>query len=183
MTTCDPAPSPGVSHMKGAAEDEAPLGHKQQHKQDRRLVGKVQWLAYTRPDISYGATELAISLQAPTQFDNKKLKHMIRYLKGTRYLRHNLQPKGQANPTRHRHIHRCQLGIMRENKKEHNRISVTLLRSSDTRMEAEHKQQWHFHQKSQNWYSSTGEPLHQKLHQGSNWSTHQHQDIHRQQRS
>ena len=38
MTTCNPAPTPGVSHMKGAAEDEAPLDH-EQHKQYRRLVG------------------------------------------------------------------------------------------------------------------------------------------------
>ena len=58
MTTCDPAPPPGVSRMRGTAEDEA-----QQHKQHRRLVGKVQWLAHTRPDISYGAEELARSLQ------------------------------------------------------------------------------------------------------------------------
>ena len=77
MTTCDPAPSPGVSHMRGTAEDEALPDH-EQHKQHRRLVGKVQWLAHTRPDISYGAKELARSLQAPTQFDNKKLNHMIR---------------------------------------------------------------------------------------------------------
>ena len=62
MTTCAPAPSPGVSHMRGAAEDEGPLDHEQQHKQHRRLVGKVPWLAYTRPDISYGAKELARSL-------------------------------------------------------------------------------------------------------------------------
>ena len=78
--------------MRGAAEDEAPPDH-EQHKQHRRLVGKVQWLAYARPDISYGAKELARSPQAPTQFDNKKFKHMIRHLKGTRYLRRNRQPK------------------------------------------------------------------------------------------
>ena len=77
MTTCNPAPSPGVSHMKGTAEDEAPLDQ-EQHKRYRRLVGKIQWLAYTRPDISYGAKELARSLQSPTQFDKKKLKRMIK---------------------------------------------------------------------------------------------------------
>ena len=32
MPTCDPAPSTGVSHMRGTAEDEAPLDHEQQHK-------------------------------------------------------------------------------------------------------------------------------------------------------
>ena len=50
MTTCNPAPSPGVSRMKATTED-APLDH-EQHKQHRRLVGKIQWLTYTRPDIS-----------------------------------------------------------------------------------------------------------------------------------
>ena len=97
MITCNPAPSPGVSHMKATAEDEAALDH-EQHKRYRRLVGKIQWL--TRPDISYGAKELARSLQAPTQFDNKKLKHMIRYLQGTRYMRHNLRPKIQTQDKR-----------------------------------------------------------------------------------
>ena len=99
MTTCNPAPSPGVPHMKGTAEDEAPLDQ-EQHKKFRRLFGKIQRLAYTRPDISYGAKELARSLQAPTQLDNKKLKRMIRYLKGTRYVRHNLRPKIQTQDKR-----------------------------------------------------------------------------------
>ena len=85
--------------MKGTAEDEALLDQ-EQHKQHRRLVGKIQWLAYTRPDISYGAKGQARSLQAPTQLDNKKLEHMIGYLKGTRYTRHNLRPKIQAQDKR-----------------------------------------------------------------------------------
>ena len=101
MTTCNPAPSPGVSRVKGAAEDEATLDH-EQRKQYRRLAGKIQWLAHTHT--TSGAKELARSLQAPTQLDNKKLKHMIRYLKGTRCMR---QPatknthSGQANSTQH----------------------------------------------------------------------------------
>ena len=47
MTTCNPAPSPGVAHMKSTVEDEAPLDH-EQDKRHRRLVGKIQWLAHTR---------------------------------------------------------------------------------------------------------------------------------------
>ena len=81
--------------MKG----EAPLDH-EQHKQHRRLVGKIQWLAHTRPNTCYGAKKLARSLQAPTQLDNKKLKRMIRRLKGTRYMRHTLQPKIQIQDKR-----------------------------------------------------------------------------------
>ena len=54
MTTCNAAPAPGISHPKTTIEDETALDP-EQHSADRRLVGKTQWLAYTRPDISYGA--------------------------------------------------------------------------------------------------------------------------------
>ena len=97
MTTCNPAPSRGVPRMKGTAEDEVPLDH-EQHKQYRQLVGKTQWLAYTRPDICYGAKELERSLQAPTQLDNNKLKA------------HATQPATKG--ANKRHLHRCQLGIV-----------------------------------------------------------------------
>ena len=102
MTTCNPAPSPGVSHMNGTAEDEAPLDH-EQHKRYRRLVGKIQWLAYTRPDISYGAKELARSLQAPTQFDNNQAHDQVP--QGHKVHATQLATKdtntGQANTTQH----------------------------------------------------------------------------------
>ena len=69
MTTRNAAPAPGISHPKTTIEDETVL-NPEQHSAYRRLVGKTQWLAYTRPDISYGAKELARSLQAPTQRDS-----------------------------------------------------------------------------------------------------------------
>ena len=99
MTTCNAALAPRISHPKAAIEDETVLDP-EQHSAYRRLVGKIQWLAYTRPDISYGAKELARSLQAPTQRDNKKLKHMIRYLKGTRHWKHALRPTAQIQDRR-----------------------------------------------------------------------------------
>ena len=58
MTTCSPAPSPQVLHMKGAAEE---LDHEQ----------LAQWLARTRPDICSRAKERARSLQAPTQLTTR----------------------------------------------------------------------------------------------------------------
>ena len=99
MTTCNAAPPPGISHPKTTIEDETALDQ-EQRKEYRSLVGKIQWLAQTRPDISYGAKELARSLQAPTQIDNKKLKHMMRYLKGTRYWKHALRPTAQRQDRR-----------------------------------------------------------------------------------
>ena len=98
MTTCNPA-----SRMKDTAEYEAPLDH-EQRRQHRRLVGEIQWLAYTRPDISYGAKELARALQAPTQFDYKHVKRMTRHLTGTRYMRHNLRPKIHVSNTGLTHL-------------------------------------------------------------------------------
>ena len=166
MATCNPAPSPGVSHMKGTAEDEAPLD-REQHKRYRRLVGKIQWLAYTRPDISYGAKELARSLQAPTQFDNKKLKRMIRYLKGTRRMRHNLRPKIQTQDKR--------IPLNIDTYTDANWASCETTRKSTTGFVLYFfGAAVHYGSKTisrirtvRNWYSSTGKPLHQQLHKGS----------------
>ena len=99
MTTCNAAPASGISLRKTTIEDQTVLDP-EQHSAYKRLVGKIQWLAYTRPDISYGAKELARSLQATTQMDNKKLKHMIRYLKGTRHWKHALTPTTQMQDRR-----------------------------------------------------------------------------------
>ena len=55
----------------------------EQHKQYRRAVGKIQWLAPLRPDVCYAAKELARGLAAPTKEHQAKLKQLLRYLKGT----------------------------------------------------------------------------------------------------
>ena len=59
MTNCNPAATPGTTALKTTSfEDDAPLDQ-QQHARHRRLVGKIQWLSYTRPDISFATKELA----------------------------------------------------------------------------------------------------------------------------
>ena len=58
----------------------------------RRLVGKLQWLAYTRPDMAYSIKELARSIQQPSIRDQKKLKHVIRYLAGTTTYKLSIRP-------------------------------------------------------------------------------------------
>ena len=63
----------------------------EQRKQHSRLAGKIQWRAHTRPDSR---------LQAPTQLGYKKLKRMIRHVKGTRHTRCNLRPKIQTQDDR-----------------------------------------------------------------------------------
>ena len=54
-----------------------------QHRQYRRVVGRLQWIAPVRPDLCYAVKELARALSAPTVEDWFKFKHVLRYLKGT----------------------------------------------------------------------------------------------------
>ena len=64
LSNCKPATTPGTSALKTAtAEQEQKLNH-EEHSAFRRAVGKLQWMTYTRPDISYATKELARSLRA-----------------------------------------------------------------------------------------------------------------------
>ena len=53
------------------------------HKLYRTAVGKLLWATPVRPDISFAVKELSRSLQSPTQQNEKQLKHVLRYLKGS----------------------------------------------------------------------------------------------------
>ena len=82
MTKCNPAPTPGTSANKSTFADAEPLTP-DQRKVYRRVVGKLQWLSFTRPDISHSTKEIARGLHQPTEADWKKAKHLLRYLRGT----------------------------------------------------------------------------------------------------
>ena len=102
METSNPAATPGTATLKQATNDEAPLD-KQEHADYRRAVGKLQWLTYTRPDISFSTKELARDLQQPTQQSLRKLKHLLRYLRGTQQYKMIIRPTHthhkQRNPS------------------------------------------------------------------------------------
>ena len=99
MLNCNPAPAPGTSALKApTADHEQPLST-DEHAAYRRTVGKLQWMTYTRPDISYATKELARALQAPTTADQQKLKHLLRYLKGTQHYRQVIRPTAKIPPT------------------------------------------------------------------------------------
>ena len=72
-----------------------PLNHpldSARHKLHRTAVGKLLWATPVRPDISFAVKELSRSLQAPTQQEEKQLKHLLRYLKGSLHFTTSLQP-------------------------------------------------------------------------------------------
>ena len=54
----------------------------------RKLVGSLQYLAFTRPDISFAVNKLSQFMHSPTQTHWQALKRVLRYLKGT--LHHGL---------------------------------------------------------------------------------------------
>ena len=58
----------------------------------RTAVGKLLWLALIRGDIAYATKELSRDVTAPTMQSVAKLKHLLRYLIGTKMcvLRHQL---------------------------------------------------------------------------------------------
>ena len=93
MTNCNASPAPGA---KTAPTDvEQPLTT-EGRKAYRRAAGKLQWITYTRPDISYATKELARSLPQPTTLDQQKLKRLLRYIKGTQHYKFYARPTVRA---------------------------------------------------------------------------------------
>ena len=82
LLKCRPAVSPGSNELKRTVDGDEPLST-HEHKRYRMAVGRLQWLAPLRPDIMYAVKELARALHSPTFEDLAKLKHLLRYFKGT----------------------------------------------------------------------------------------------------
>ena len=74
---------PGVRNPPGL-EDEAIGLSPEAHSSYRRLVGKLMWLGPIRPDLQFSIKELARCLTSPTIRDEKRLIHLLRYLKATK---------------------------------------------------------------------------------------------------
>ena len=64
----------------------------EEHAQYKRAVRKLQWVTYTRPDISYATEELARALQKQTTADQQKQKHLLRYIKETKHYKQIIRP-------------------------------------------------------------------------------------------
>jgi len=62
-----------------------------------RGTGKLMWLVPIRSEINYATKELSRNLQTPTDEDMSKLKHVIKYLKGTIHYVYEIAPKVVTN--------------------------------------------------------------------------------------
>jgi hypothetical protein len=102
MKTCKPSVTPGSETLKRTTlESEEPVDA-DTHKLYRRMVGKLLWLTNVRNDIMFAVKELSRGLQQPTLMHMNKLKHLLRYLAGTRTLAETLRPNRQLllDPTK-----------------------------------------------------------------------------------
>ncbi|WVY94393.1 hypothetical protein V8G54_033481 [Vigna mungo] len=61
----------------------------------RRIVGSLQYLSLTRPDVSFSVNKLSQYMAAPTEIHMQAAKRILRYLKGT--IDHGLQLRRDSN--------------------------------------------------------------------------------------
>ena len=82
MKNCKPVQTTGSTTVK-MTEFPQPLGTVE-HKLFCAPVGKLMWLSLVRPDMSYSTMELSRDVSAPTEEGVQKLKHLLRYISGTK---------------------------------------------------------------------------------------------------
>ncbi|KAK4400618.1 Retrovirus-related Pol polyprotein from transposon RE1 [Sesamum angolense] len=75
-----PATTPLSTGLKLSAHDVVPLHEPEPY---RRLVGRLLYLSFTRPDISFGAQQLSQFVHQSGQIHMDAALHLVRYLKGS----------------------------------------------------------------------------------------------------
>lgn len=78
LTGVKPAPTPVMKNVSFCADQGKFL---QDPKKYRRLIGRLLYLNFTRPDISYAVQQLSQFLHSPTDVHWKAALHVLKYLK------------------------------------------------------------------------------------------------------
>ncbi|XP_015162151.1 uncharacterized mitochondrial protein AtMg00810-like [Solanum tuberosum] len=63
----------------------------------RRVLGRLQYLSFTRPDIAYAVNKLSQFMKAPSDLHWKAVKRVLRYLRGTIQLGLRVTPIDEFN--------------------------------------------------------------------------------------
>ena len=80
MVDCNPNDTPMVVNHKLKMVEGAKLANKERYQ---RLVGKLIYLAHTRPDIAYAVGVVSQFMHNPQEDHMEAVMRIIRYLKGT----------------------------------------------------------------------------------------------------
>lgn len=82
MTNCKPVSTPLSTSEKLSAYEGDPLGPEDITRY-RSIVGALQYLTLTRPDISFSVNKICQYLHAPTTLHWTDVKRILRYIKGS----------------------------------------------------------------------------------------------------
>lgn len=96
MLHAKPVATPLPTHPKLSLNSGSPLPDPREYRQ---LVGSLQYLALTHPDISYAVNRLSQFMHRPTTDHFQALKRVLRYLSGT--LKHGILLRKQSTPALH----------------------------------------------------------------------------------
>lgn len=80
MTDANSVPTPMVPHPPLTLNDGTPLENPTEY---RALVGSLQYLSLTRPDVAFAVNRLSQYMHKPTNVHYAALKRLLRYLNGT----------------------------------------------------------------------------------------------------
>ncbi|XP_022032248.1 uncharacterized mitochondrial protein AtMg00810-like [Helianthus annuus] len=89
MRSCKSVTTPVDTNSKLSAASSPPFDDPTLY---RSLAGALQYLTFTRPDISYAVQQVCMHMHSPRQDYWNALKHIIRYLQGTSSLGLTLGP-------------------------------------------------------------------------------------------
>ncbi|XP_035838982.1 uncharacterized mitochondrial protein AtMg00810-like [Helianthus annuus] len=80
MDACKPAATPVDTQSKLSSVPDSPYDDPTTY---RSLAGALQYLTFTRPDITYAVQQICMHMHSPCQAHWNALKRIIRYLQGT----------------------------------------------------------------------------------------------------
>ncbi|WVZ79627.1 hypothetical protein U9M48_027185, partial [Paspalum notatum var. saurae] len=89
MADCKPCSTPVDTSPKQSADGSAPV---QDPTGFRSLAGALQYLTFTRPDISYAMQQICLHMHDPREHHLAALKRILRYIRGTLPLGFFLRP-------------------------------------------------------------------------------------------
>ncbi|XP_062104494.1 uncharacterized mitochondrial protein AtMg00810-like [Humulus lupulus] len=80
MSNCSTCPTPVDTKSKLSATTDAPYDDPTKYRQ---LAGALQYLTFTRPDISYAVQQVSLHMHDPRNAHMHALKRILRYIQGT----------------------------------------------------------------------------------------------------
>ncbi|MCH82020.1 hypothetical protein A2U01_0002816 [Trifolium medium] len=89
MSSCKSCPTPVDTKSKMSVAHGVPYEDPSLH---RSLVGALQYLTFTRPDISYVVQQICLFMHNPMEVHMHALRRILRYIQGTKHYGLHLYP-------------------------------------------------------------------------------------------